>query len=113
MILSTRSKGYLGCSSDFFGDRPDTGIVLYAHPHYGDDKWDKLSIKTYRIKLEYAITRNRSCQTIVGSQADEIVVVQEGEWNHIVIFATQTSRNERISMYINGNLAGRNHNAPR
>jgi len=113
VILSTRSKGYLGCSSENFGDRPDTGIVLYAHPHYGDDKWDNLSIKTYRIKLEYAITRNRSCQTIVGSQTDEFAIVHEGEWNHIVIFATQTSRNERISMYINGNLAGRNDNAPR
>ena len=103
VILSTKSKGYLGCDSEIFGNREGTGIVLYAHPNLEDE-----SDKTYRIMLEYAVTRNRSCQTLSSE-----LLVREGAWHHVVIFATQTSRNERISMYVNGNLAARNENASR
>ena len=117
VILSTRSKGYLGCSSTFFGERSDTGIILYAQPHYGDSPSGGAgkNDKTYRIILEYAITRNRSCQNLVGSDQTKDLLVREGEWNHIVVFATKTSENgkERMSMYVNGGLAARTEHISR
>ena len=111
VILSTRSKGYLlGCSSTFFGERADTGMILYAQDESpSSGRTGKNNDKTYRIILEYAITRNRSCQNLVGPDQTKDLLVREGEWNHIVIFATKTSKKgkERMSMYVNGGLAAR------
>jgi len=110
VILSTNSKGYVGCSSDKFGNKSGIGIILYAQPEYHH---------SYRIILEYADTKNKSCQTIGGSKQHDELLVREGEWNHITIFATRTSKSketkttERISVYVNGELSGRNDNVSR
>jgi len=110
VILSTNSKGYVGCSSDKFGNRSGIGIVLYAQPEYHH---------SYRIILEYADMTKKSCQTIGGSKQHDESLVREGEWNHISIFATRTSKPkevktaERISMYVNGELSSRNDNVSR
>ena len=110
VILSTNSKGYVGCSSDKFGNRSGIGIVLYAQPEYHH---------SYRIILEYADMTKKSCQTIGGSTQHDELLVREGEWNHITIFATRTSKSkevkttERISMYVNGELSGRNDEVSR
>ena len=110
VILSTKSKGYLGCLSKTFGETRGTGIVLYAQPVYQH---------SYRIVLEYADTTKKSCQKIISwsNQNDELLI-HEDEWYHIVIFATRSfvskeGNYERLSMYINGDLAGRNDHASR
>ena len=106
VILSTRSKGYTGCSSGIFSDRYGIGIILYAQPEYRH---------SYRIILEYTDTTNKSCRTLSGPNQNDELLVREDEWHHIVIFATRTSKmkNERLSMYINGDLVGRHENASR
>ena len=119
VILSTSSKHYQGCHSDVFGGRATTGIVLYAQPHYGDNAesdggGDTI---TYRIVLEYARSGKKLCRTLIGSRTNA-QLVREGEWHHITIFATRTasssdSGEERISLYVDGDLAGRNEHETR
>jgi hypothetical protein len=112
VIFSTLSKDVSrGCTSDIFGV-PVTGIVLYAQPDYGDRPGENAM---YRIMLQYASADSRSCLT-VGLNKDA-VLVREGQWNHVSIFVTRVDNNkiqadegdERISLYVGGDLAGRNY----
>lgn len=112
VILSTLTKDDSGCTSDIFGG-PSSGIVLYAQPHYDDSSSD--NEKLYRIMLEIASTESNVCRT-VGLNKDALLV-GEGQWNHISIFITRVNKSEieadngeeRISLYVGGDLSGRNY----
>eukprot|EP00581_Thalassiosira_minuscula_P002038 CAMPEP_0183736060 /NCGR_PEP_ID=MMETSP0737-20130205/48414_1 /TAXON_ID=385413 /ORGANISM="Thalassiosira miniscula, Strain CCMP1093" /LENGTH=1144 /DNA_ID=CAMNT_0025969973 /DNA_START=41 /DNA_END=3475 /DNA_ORIENTATION=- len=107
VILSTRSRDKKGCSSQVFDEWPAAGMVLYAQPHFEDNVKGNNDPKAYRIIFEYALTNNKSCRTLIGSNVKDMLV-REGQWHHIVLFATHTSgTDERISLYVNDNLAGR------
>jgi len=110
VILSTRSENYSGCHSDVFGERPATGIVLYAQPHYDDKAGNDAEANTYQVVFEYARAGKKLCRTLIGSSKN-VQLIREGEWHHITIFATRMStesEEERISLYVDGDLSGRN-----
>ncbi len=116
VILSTLSgdgtDSNAGCISDIFGG-PAKGIVVYAQPHYGDSSMENEN--QYRIMLQYASAGSKSCHTI-GLNGDA-VLASEGQWVHISIFVTRINNSnieddegdERISLYVGGDLAGRDY----
>jgi len=108
VILSTRSTDDRGCQSGVFGDRPSAGFILYAQPHDDGIVEGDGDAKNYRILLEYAQTDNIVCRTLIGSNKKGLLV-REGQWHHVTVFATQVSGegDERMSLYVNGYLAGR------
>jgi len=111
VIVSTLANSSRGCNSDIFGG-PATGIVLYAQPDYGDSLGENAM---YRIMLQYASADSKSCRTVGLSK--DAVLVSEGQWNHVSIFVTRVDNSkteadegdERISIYVGGDLAGRNY----
>ncbi|KAL7532786.1 hypothetical protein ACHAXR_004837, partial [Thalassiosira sp. AJA248-18] len=108
VILSTRSYDDRGCQSDVFGEKLAAGMVLYAQLHYDDSVEVSGDARTYRIILEYAQYENKLCHTLFGTQHDT-PLVREGQWHHIAFFATGigSAGDERISLYVNGDIAGR------
>ena len=113
VILSTlfqSEDSHSGCVSEIFGGSM-TGIVLYAQPDYGDNSGENM----YRIFLEYSSSDDNSCRTI--GLNNDAVLVSEGQWSHISIFVTRVDNNEieadegneRISIYVGGDLAGRKY----
>ena len=116
VILSTLSgenqeDSSVGCMSDIFG--PAKGIVLYAQPDYGDSSVENEA--QYRILLQYASAGSKSCHNI-GLNRDA-VLASEGQWVHVSIFVTRVDNSqieddegdERISLYVGGDLAGRGY----
>mmetsp|Transcript_2430 Transcript_2430/g.5604 ORF Transcript_2430/g.5604 Transcript_2430/m.5604 type:complete len:290 (-) Transcript_2430:44-913(-) len=109
VIISTRSEDDRGCESGVFGDGLAAGFVLYAQPHFDDNGvGGDEEAKKYGIVLEYAKTGNEVCRTLVGFNNNDLLV-EEGQWHHIAFFATPIAKEgyERISLYINGDLAER------
>ena len=111
--LEDRGKdSRIGCTSDVFGG-PAKGIVLYARPDYSDSSWSNEN--RYRILLQYASTGSKSCHTI-GLNKDA-VLVSEAQWSHISVFVTRVDSSqiedeegdERVSLYVGGDLAGRDY----
>lgn len=111
VILSTRSTDRRGCHSDTFGlgGAPTAGFVLYAQPHYGDIAQGDEGAIAYHIVLEYGIRGIDICRTLTGTNENGLLI-REGQWHHVTLFATQLlgEGEERISLYVNGDLAGRN-----
>ena len=112
VIFSTLSESSHGCDSDIFGG-PVTGIVLYAQPDFGDRSGENEQM--YRIMLQYASADSKSCRT-VGLNTDALLA-SEGQWNHVSVFVTRVDNDkveadegdERISLYVGGDLVGRNY----
>jgi len=107
VILSTRTQNEAGCHSDLFGGAtatPVVGMILYAQPHYGDN--ENANADRYRIMMEYATAKERSCRTLVAKPKSALI--REGEWHHVVAFVTSVDRKvDRLSLYIDGDLAAR------
>ena len=115
VILSISSKGDGGCPSDVLGGNVVTGFVLFAQPHYGDGIEDDEG-NTYRVILEYAQNGMKSCRNLIGANHNQFdrLLVREGNWHHVALFATKTRDGyERVSLYVDGDLAGRNEDASR
>jgi hypothetical protein len=111
-ILSTSSKGDGGCLSNILGERLVTGFVLFAQPHYNDIEGDEGI--TYRVSLEYALTDIESCRNLIGAKQYNHLLIREGDWHHIALFVTRTGYGDvRFSLYVDGDLAGRNEDASR
>jgi hypothetical protein len=123
-------EGEKGCISNIlFGESLVTGLVLYVQPHYHDANTDKEEDEiAYRVILEYnhaslqnngsssSSSSSSSCHTLIGTNQ---LLIREGHWHHITLFVSRTpSTNEegkeedngRISLYIDGYLAGRKEN---
>lgn len=110
VILSTSTKGDGGCLSNVLGETLVAGFVLFAQPHYDDKEGDEGN--TYRVSLEYALSGMESCRHIFGAKQNDQIIIQEGSWHHIVLFATRTRYDDvRVSLYVDGDLAGRNEDA--
>jgi hypothetical protein len=110
VILSTSPKGDEGCISYVLGEKRVTGFVLFAQPHYDDIEGDEGN--TYRVSLDYALTGMESCRHLIGAKPIDQILIREGNWHHIVLFATRTRYDDvRVSLYVDGDLAGRNEDA--
>jgi len=114
VIVSTRSRNHRGCNSDVFGESSASGFVLYAQPYHHDIEEGDGDANAYQIVLEYALAGDKLCRALIGSNKKDLLV-REGQWHHVTVFATQISNegDERISLYINGDLAGRKAQEPR
>lgn len=117
-------EGEGGCRSNILGESLVTGLVLYVQPHYNDardtDAEDDDNEIAYRVILEYnnrvsSTSSSSSCHALVGTHQ---LLIKEGHWHHIALFVSSTRPSSevdeddkgRISLYVDGYLAGRNEN---
>jgi len=110
VILSTRSGTEHGCYSDLFGRDKSAGIVIYAQPHYSDASSGVGSSHLYRVVVEHSSDEAEGtnlCRQLNGSTDDD-QLLKVGEWQHIVLFFTQTSESgkQRLSLFVNGDISG-------
>ena len=117
-------EGGGGCRSNILGESLVTGLVLYVQPHYDDasdtDSEDDDNETAYRVILEYnnrvSTSSSSSCHTIIGTHQ---LLIKVGHWHHVALFVSSTRPSSgvdedegRISLYVDGYLAGRKDNTP-